>query len=227
VLVSQSVFAQEAVIRKNIAERLPNFPAIDEVTKMPVHGLFEVRAGSDVYYTDASGNHLIQGSITDTRTGVNLTEERIGKLTAIDFSALPLHDAMVSRRGTGTRKIAVFADPNCGYCKKFEQELQAIKDVTVYIFLYPVLGAPSQEASRAIWCSKDNSNAWADWMLRGVKPTAAEASCDTAVLQRNLAFGQKHRIDGTPALVFEDGKRVPGAMDGIQLEKQLVASKAK
>ena len=136
--------AQEAAIRKNLAERLPELPKIDEVTKTPIPGLYEVRVGTELFYTDEQGNHLIQGSIIDTKAQAQPHRRaRIDKLTAIDFAALPLKDAMVFKQGTGARKMAVFADPNCGYCKRIERDLQAVKDVTIYTFLYPVLGADS------------------------------------------------------------------------------------
>ncbi|AKJ31191.1 DsbC family protein [Caldimonas brevitalea] len=221
-LIASAGVAQEAVIRKNLAERLPNLPKIDEVSKAPVDGLYEVRFGTDIVYTDAEGNFLIQGEIIDARVRKNLTEERINKLTAIDFASLPLKDAIVWKNGTGKRKIAVFADPNCGYCKRFEQDLQAVKDVTVYTFLYPILAADSAAKSDAIWCSKDRTKAWLDWMLRSVQPAPAPEGCQTPVA-RNSALGRKHRVTGTPALVFEDGTRVPGAMNTEQIEQQLTA----
>jgi thiol:disulfide interchange protein DsbC len=118
----------------------------------------------------------------------------------------------------------VFADPNCGFCKRFERELQTVKDLTVYTFLYPVLGGDSPEKSRDIWCAKNNTKAWRDWMLDGTKPAHSMGQCDTAALARNVALGRKHKVTGTPALVFEDGKRVPGAMSPEQIEKQLVAA---
>ena len=119
--------AQEAVIRKNLAERLPNFPKIDEVTKTPIPGLWEVRIGHDLLYTDEQGNHVIQGTLFDTRAKVNLTDQRLDKLTAIEFDKLPFKDAMVVKQGSGARKMAVFADPNCGYCKRFERDLLAAR----------------------------------------------------------------------------------------------------
>jgi thiol:disulfide interchange protein DsbC len=213
-------WAQDAAIRKNLAERLPNLPAIDEITKTPMPGLYEVRVGNDVLYTDAEGNYLIQGQIIDTRSRKNLTEERVNKLTAIDFASLPLKDAIVWKNGSGKRKIAVFADPNCGYCKRFERDLQAVKDVTVYTFLFPILAPDSTTKSNAIWCAKDRTKAWQDWMLRGVTPAAAPANCETPVA-RNTELGRKHRVNGTPALVFEDGTRVPGALNTEQIEAQL------
>ncbi len=220
-------WADDASIRKAIAERLPDFPKIDEISKTPIPGLWEIRIGTDIFYSDEHGNHLIQGELIDTKSRANLTEARIARLTAIDFAALPLKDAIVWKQGSGARKLAVFADPNCGYCKKFERDLQQVKDVTVYTFLYPILGGDSPEKSRNIWCAKDSTKAWRDWMIEGVAPLKTMGQCDTAALERNTAFGRKHKVNGTPALVFEDGKRVPGAMGTEAIEKQLAAASRK
>ena len=226
-LFAHAAVAQEALIRKNIAERLPDFPKIDEVTKTPIPGVYELRVGTELVYSDEKGEHIIQGTLIDTRTGVNLTEARIDKLTAIDFASLPLKDAIVYKQGTGARKLVVFSDPNCGYCKKFEREVVQVKDVTVYTFLYSILGGDSPEKSRNIWCAKDNTAVYRDWMVNGAVPPRAMAQCDVAALQRNMAMGKKYRVNGTPALVFEDGKRVPGALPPAQIEAQLTASRAK
>ena len=226
-LLAQAASAQEAVIRKNIAERLPDFPKIDEVSKTPIPGLFELRIGTEILYTDEHGDHVIEGHLIETKTRADLTTARIDKLTAVDFASLPLKDAIVWKQGSGARKLVVFADPNCGYCKKFEKEMQQVKDVTVYTFLYPILGGDSPDKSRDIWCAKDNSAVWRDWMIKGTAPLRSMAACDTAALQRNVALGKKIRVNGTPALVFEDGKRVPGAMAPEQVEKQLVLSRGK
>ena len=134
-----TAFAQEATIRKNLAERLPNLPKIDEIIKTPMNGLFEIRVNdSDIFYTDAEGNFLIQGNLIDTKSKRNLTEERTEKLNAVAFDSLPLKDAFTVVRGNGKRKMAVFEDPNCGYCKRFERDMQKVNDVTVYMFLYPI-----------------------------------------------------------------------------------------
>jgi thiol:disulfide interchange protein DsbC len=221
-----SVFAQEAVIRKNLAERLPSFPKVDEVTKTPVPGLFEVRVGgTEIFYTDAEANYLVQGSLIDTRAKRNLTEERVAKLTEIDFDSLPLKDAFTVVRGNGKRKVAVFEDPNCGYCKRFEADMQTVNNVTVYMFLYPILGPGSTERSKNIWCAKDRAKAWTDWMVKSTDTAAAPASCDIAALNRNVEFGKKHKITGTPTLIFADGNRVPGAIAAAQVEKFLAEVK--
>jgi thiol:disulfide interchange protein DsbC len=220
-----AAYAQEALIRKNLAERLPDFPKIDEVNKTPIPGLYEVRIGTEIVYTDERGDHVIQGNIIDTKTRHDVTQARIDKITAIDFASLPLKDAIVWKQGTGARKIVVFADPNCGYCKKFETEMQQVKDVTVYTFLYPILGGDSPDKAKNIWCAKDNSAVWRDWMIKGAAAPRSMGSCDTSALERNVALGKKYRVNGTPALVFEDGKRVPGALPPAEVEKQLLLSR--
>jgi thiol:disulfide interchange protein DsbC len=223
-LPATAVFAQENTIRKNLAERLPNLPKIDEVSKAPMPGLFEIRVnGSDIFYTDAEGNFLIQGNLIDTKNRRNLTEERVEKLSAVDFDALPLKDAFTIVRGNGKRKVAVFEDPNCGYCKRFERDMQKIDNVTFYMFLYPILGADSVTKSQNIWCSKDKTKAFLDWMIKDASP--ATAACDASALQRNVEFGKKYRITGTPTLIFADGNRVPGAIPSAQVEKFLAEAK--
>jgi thiol:disulfide interchange protein DsbC len=219
-----SAFAQEAAIRKNLTERLPSLPAIDEVVKSPIPGLFEIRVGgTEIFYTDAEGNYLIQGNLIDTKAKRNLTEERVAKLTEIDFATLPLKDAFTIVRGNGKRKVAVFEDPNCGYCKRFEKDLQSVNNVTVYMFLYPILGPASTERSKNVWCAKDRNKAWTDWMTKDVDVPAG--TCDTTALARNVEFGKKHKITGTPTLIFADGNRVPGAIGAAQVEKFLAEVK--
>ena len=212
--------AQEAAIRKNLGDRLPQLKKIDEVTKTAMAGLYEVRVNdTDIFYTDAEGNFLLQGNLIDTKQMRNLTEERVDKLTAVKFESLPLKDAFTMVRGNGKRKLAVFEDPNCGYCKRFERDLQNVDNVTVYMFLYPILGADSVEKSKNIWCAKDKTKAWLDWMVRNQTPKAA--SCDSAAIERNVALGGKYKITGTPTLIFTDGSRVPGAITAAQVEQHL------
>ena len=222
-----SALADEAAIRKNLAERLPKLPSIDEITPTPVPGLFELRINkSDVLYTDAEGNFLIQGSIFDTRQRVDITEQRLNKLSNIDFASLPLKDAFKIVHGKGTRQVAVFSDPNCGYCKRLEKELADTPDVTIHLFLYPILGADSVKKSQAIWCAKDRAKTYTQWMLSG-SPLPSSAGCDTSAVERNVALGQQLRINGTPTLFFVDGTRVPGAIDGERLQALLKSAKPK
>jgi len=217
------VAAQEATIRKNLSERLSNLPKIDEISKTPMNGLYEVRMGNEVMYSDAEGHFLIQGALIDVRQKRNLTEERLEKLSAIPFDQLPAKTAFTQVRGNGKRKLAVFADPNCGYCKRFEKDLQKLDNVTIYHYLYPILGEDSKTKSKNIWCAKDKAKTWNDWMINGTPPP--NANCDTSAIDTIVAFGQKQRITGTPMLLFTDGTRVPGAVPMAQVEKMLTEIK--
>lgn len=225
-LLAGGAFAQEATIRKNLLERLPQIGKIDEITKAPVPGLFEVRVGTDIFYTDAEGHYLIEGQVLDLRQRKNITEERQQKLLAVDFDKLPLKDAFTVVRGDGKRRLAVFQDPNCGFCKKFERDLQKLDNVTIHMFLYPILGNDSVAKARNIWCARDKAKTWQDWMVRDVAiPAAPAPGCDASALDRNREFGRKHQITGTPTLLFTDGRRVPGAITAAQVDKLLAEAK--
>ena len=224
--IGMAALADDASIRKNLAERIPQFLKIDEINKSAMPGLFEIRVnGTEIFYTDADANFLIQGSLIDTKQKRNLTEERIDKLTAIAFDALPMKDSFTIVRGNGKRKLAVFEDPNCGYCKRFEKDLQKVDNVTISMFLYPILGADSAEKSRNLWCTKDKAKAWQDWMVRDQSSAPAAPGCDATALMRNVELGRKYKITGTPTLIFADGSRVPGAIGAAQVEKFLAEAK--
>lgn len=222
--LSFAAAAQEAVIRKNLPARLPNLPTIDEVRPTAMPGLYEVRINqSEILYTDAKGDFLIQGSIIDTKARVDITEQRQNKLSAISFGQLPLKDAFTIVRGKGERKLVVFEDPNCGYCKRFERDLANIDNVTVHVLLYPILGADSVEKSRNIWCAKDSGKVFEDWMVDDVLPPTLK--CDATAVARNVEFGKRARITGTPTMFFADGTRVPGAIPADRIEKMLSQAK--
>ena len=218
--------ADEATIRKNIAERIPQLKQIDEVSKSVMPGLFEIRVnGTEIFYTDAEANFLFQGNLIDTKQRRNLTEERIDKLSAIAFDTLPVKDAFTIVRGNGKRKLAVFEDPNCGYCKRFERDLQKVDNVTISMFLYPILSPDSTEKSRGVWCAKDKAKTWQDFMVRDQAIPPAGAACDASAIARNVELGKKYKITGTPTLVFADGSRVPGAISAQEVEKHLASIK--
>lgn len=214
--------AQNADLKRILESRAPELKGIQEIRKTAIPGLFEVRVGAaDIFYTDAEGNYLVQGALWDLRQRRNLTKERTKALTAFRWDQLPMKDAISFVRGNGQRKLAVFADPNCGYCKLFENELQSVNNITVHVFLISVLGPDSRAKNRNIWCSRDRAKTWQDWMLRQVPAPEAAGMCDASGLDRLDTFRQKYKIDGTPALVFEDGERINGAIDTQALEAKL------
>src|SRR5690606_28716157 len=186
------------------------FPGIhvDAVRVTPMAGIFEIQVGMDLLYADANVDYVLQGSLIDARARRDLTAERLEALQKVSFDTLPLDRAIKQVKGDGSRRIAVFEDPNCGYCKQLQHTLQGVDNVTVYTFLFPILTPDSTTKSRDIWCSADPAKAWHDWMLKGVE--APKAECD-APLEANLALGRKLNVQGTPALFFADGSRVNGA----------------
>jgi thiol:disulfide interchange protein DsbC len=193
---------------------------IKSIDKTPIPGLYEVNLGTQIVYSDASGNYVLIGDMVDTRSSKNLTEARLSETNKIDFAKLPLEDAVKVVKGNGSRKIAVFSDPNCPYCKQLETTLKSIDNVTVYTFLYPVLSPDSTVKSKSIWCSKDRGNSWESWMLDHKAPTTA-ATCDTTAIDKNLKLGRSMNVTGTPTVFLVDGRRLPGAVPADRLEKEL------
>lgn len=212
--------AQETAVRKAIAPRLGEDAKIESVTKTPYSGLYEIQVNGDIIYTDAKAQYLFVGRVVDTRTYQDYTKARLEEINQVPFADLPLDLAMKRVKGNGKRKIAVFEDPNCGYCKRFSQTLQGIDNITIYTFQYNILSSDSITKSRDIWCAADRNKAWEDWMLDGKLPPAASANC-SAPHEKVLELGKRLRVTGTPTIFFADGSRIPGAIDAKGLEAKL------
>lgn len=211
----------EATIKKLIEPRLGEGVKVDSVKETPYAGLYEINTGGDILYTDKNAQYLFVGHVFDAKTSQDLTKERISDVNRIKFSDLPLASALKTVKGNGKRVIAVFEDPNCGYCKRFRQNaLKEIDNVTVYTFMYNILSPDSITKSRNIWCAPDRNKAWDDWMLNGKVPATVAATCANPH-DKILALGQQLRVSGTPAIFFADGSRIPGAIDTKTLEQKL------
>lgn len=216
---------QEAAVKKLIEPRLGEGAKVDEVTKTPYAGLFEVRVGSDIFYTDAAAKYVFVGRIMDAQSSRDFTRERVDELNKVKFADLPLDLAMKKVKGNGKRVIAVFEDPNCGYCKRFHKTtLQEVDNVTVYTFLYNILAEDSSVKARNVWCSTDRNKAWSDLMVDGKAAAAAPASCQ-APNDKVLALGQKLNVTGTPTIIFADGSRSPGWIDAKTMEAKFSSLK--
>ncbi len=215
----------EENIKKMIEPRLSNGVKIDSVKETPYAGLYEIRAAGDILYTDKKGEYLIVGHVFNAKTSENLTTKRIDEINKIKFSDLPLDSALKLVKGNGKRVMAIFEDPNCGYCKRFRQTtLQELDNVTVYTFMLNILSEDSAVKSKNIWCAPDRNKAWDDWMISGkVAPTAA-ANCANPN-EKISELGRKYRIQGTPAIFFTDGSRIPGAVDLKALEAKFATIK--
>jgi thiol:disulfide interchange protein DsbC len=212
----------ESQIKAELKKQVPEAP-VDSVRKLPYGNLYEVVANGEIFYTDDKASFLVLGQVIDLKTKENITDARLRQVNAIQFDKLDFKNAIKIVRGNGMRKIAIFEDPNCGYCKRFERDLLGVNDVTVYVFLYPILSQNSVEQSKAIWCAKDPGKMWLDHMTKDLAPSG-DGKCTTP-LDENLAFGRDKRINGTPTIIFENGERVPGVMPIPEVEKHLAMGK--
>jgi thiol:disulfide interchange protein DsbC len=221
VLVTTACSAGESEIRKNIEARFPG-AKVDSVNKTPISGIYEVVVdGDQIIYSDSSANYVLVGEMLQTKDRRSLTKERMDKLTEVKFDSLPFDQALKIVRGNGSRKMAVFSDVDCPYCRKLEPELAKLQNVTIYNFLYPLpFHKDAGRKSKLVWCSKDPVKAWEDMMLRNKEPENADTDCPNPI-DANLALGQKLRVQGTPAMIFANGKRAPGYMPADRIEAML------
>ncbi|MCF8197887.1 MAG: DsbC family protein [Sulfuritalea sp.] len=212
--LSLAAFADQADVKKAVEAKLGK---VDSIAKAPMAGMWEVSVDDQIIYVDDKAGFLILGSLHDLKTGKNLTAEKV-------FNSLPLELAVKQVRGPGKNIMVTFEDPNCGFCKKLANDILTLKDVTVYTFLYPVLGDDSYDKSKAIWCAKDKAKAWTDWMNNGRKPPTASEKCDIAGLEKSMQLGRKLRINGTPAIFFAGGERVGGYIPAQEIQKRFSSS---
>lgn len=202
--------------------RLPNFPAVEKVTKLPYGAIYEVQtAGRQVFYTDEKGEILIVGNMIEVKTQKNLTRDRIEALSKIAWSELKFENSFSYKKGNGKREIAVFTDPNCPYCKKFEEELSKLDNVTIHYFPVKFLGPDSAEKAASVWCANDKVAAWHNWMLKGAVPEKKE--CDASAIDRNMEFARVYGVTGTPTSYFRDGSRLSGLVPREELEKRFAS----
>lgn len=224
VLLASSVHAGESEIRQSLQSKFPNLGKIEHIVKTPYSGLYEVVLGDQLLYTDAKGEYLFDGHVIELKNRRDLTEERRRVLFAVDFDKLPLDIAIKRVKGDGSRRMAYFTDPNCGFCRKLEKELSRIDNVTLYLFVGPIFSPASEDLVRNVKCAKDPIKAWDELMLNGNAP--ANATCNTKT-DKVMALSKKMGVNGTPNLIFGDGVQVPGYMPAEELEKRLDQSRKK
>ncbi len=222
-LASAANAEDTAQLRQALSRVLPNFPATAKIIKTPYAGLYEVDVGGHLFYTDAKGSFLFAGEILDTRTGTNVTKARIEELDRVDWKTFPLKDSLSVVYGAGKRQIVVFEDPYCPYCHQLEQTLEKMGNMTVHVFLFPVIRPDSPAKARDVWCAPDRARAWQDWMDQQKAPPAASSKCDTSAIKANLALGQRLGVQSTPTMFMPNGDRLSGAVDAAEIEKHFGA----
>ena len=222
-LFAGSAQANEPLIRKTLTQQFPG-ASITSVQKTPYSGLFEVYLDGQLVYVDAKAQYVFAGDVIDLKSRSNLTQARLNQLQAVKWNTLPLGDALKTVKGKGERKLVVFSDVDCPYCRKFEAELAKVDNITVYTFLYPIEGLHPKavQTSKQIWCAPDRNKAWDDYITRGSVPNN-DGKCANPV-DSTIALGGKLKVSGTPTLIFANGVRVPGMVPAAQLERLLAAN---
>lgn len=209
-----ATLADEAAVRAMIQDKLRGAGQVESIRKAPWGALYEVVVrgpdGPQIYYVDDRARVLISGQAIDAKTGRNLTAERERELNKVNWEALPFQWAITSKRGTGRRKIAILSDPNCPYCKRFEEDLATLDDITVHILPYAVISPQSVRQAKSVWCSKDRVKAWNELMFRRVEPQAG-AGCDNPI-EKLIELGRKLGANSTPTWYLENGERHSGAV---------------
>ena len=215
--------ADESVIRKALSQQFPG-AQISSVAKTPYSGLFEVYLDGQLIYVDPKAQYVFTGDVIDLKKRTNLTQARLNQLQAIKWDSLPLNNALKTVKGKGERKLVVFSDVDCPYCRKFEAELAKVDNITVYTFLYPIEGLHPKavQTSKQIWCAPDRNKAWDEYITRGTVP-GNDGKCANPV-DATIALGSKLKVGGTPTLFFANGQRVPGMVPAAQLERLLAAN---
>jgi thiol:disulfide interchange protein DsbC len=212
----------EAAIKRTLIARYPKIPIVD-IEPSAVPGIYEVFTGGTIVYSDRTGDHLFVGRLIETSSNRDLSAERLDVYNGVDFGKLPFERAIKIVKGNGSRRLAIFEDPDCPYCQRLEQELSSVKDLTVYVFLYPLEdvhpGATSH--AHAIWCSPDRSTAWTEWMVNRKPPPGG--SCSDDPIGANEKLGRALRINTTPTLFLPNGHRIRGVPELAALQQMLTS----
>jgi len=225
VLATAQAGPQEDAVKESF-EKFAGMPVVSTVTKTSYGGLYELMLkNGQLVYTDEKVSFMLDGRLIDTVKRVDVTQQRMTALETIDFGVLPLDNAIKQVRGNGERVLVSFEDPNCGYCKKLWQEFSHVDNVTLYTFLYPILSEESTQMSHDIWCAKNRTEVWNEWVMKNKTPP--NAKCDNDVVDENVALGRQLRIFGTPTLFLADGSRLGGYMSATQLEQALNSQRKK
>lgn len=219
-LFSPAGHADTNTVRKAFLARFPGAD-VESVRRMPVGGLYEIVSDGQIVYTDEKMDYLLSGSLFDLRghTERNLTRERTMQITA-HLLVESRGNAIKRVKGNGKRVLYTFEDPNCGYCKALQKELDKIGNVTIYTFLWPILSPSSVDKSAAIWCAKDRARAWEAAMTKAVIPPAPSKACKTPLRQNSL-LARRFGIQGTPAIYLANGEQIGGYVSAARIEQAL------
>ncbi len=214
-----SAFAQdfnEAALIKAVTENTKGAVKPDAIRRSPVAGVFEVKAGAEIIYVDKTGRYaFVENHLIDLAEGKDLTATRLEEMTTIDFDSLPLDKAIVTVRGKGTRRLAVFEDPYCMHCRTLRKLLSQIDDVTIYAFPISLQRNDGFLLASAAMCAANKTKAWEAIMTTDAPSAAgksASPACKTTIASFMELADKTLNIKGTPTVFLSDGRRIEGAV---------------
>ncbi|PWB30863.1 bifunctional protein-disulfide isomerase/oxidoreductase DsbC [Pseudomonas sp. SDI] len=216
----------EQAIRKTLQSLESQVP-VESIAASPLNGLYEVKLkGGRVLYASADGQFLVQGYLFQVQDGkpINLTEKAERVAIAKTINGIPAAEMVVyPAKGETKSHITVFTDTTCPYCHKLHAEVAELnkRGIEVRYLAFPRqgLGSPGDEQLQAVWCSSDRKGAL-DKMIDGKEIKAAK--CANPVSQQ-FQIGQSIGVNGTPAIVLEDGQVIPGYQPAAQVAKLALA----
>jgi len=216
-----TTLAAHADFAQDIIDRFPGAAGAKIERAFP--GFWAVVKDNEVVFIRDDLSVLINGEVVDLASNKSLTAQfREANKPKINIGEFNVKDSI--RFGSGSRRLFVFTDPDCPYCRQIEAEFDKLKNVEVFVFLFPLvsLHPAARVVSESIWCNHDRASAWKSYLQQGKIPPFA--TCDNPI-SRNLALGERLKIQGTPALIFEDGTVVPGLIPADRIEARLVAAR--
>lgn len=218
-----AITPQEKTMLEKLNKEYPKLN-VEDVIFLPTVNLYElhIKNNTNLAFTNPNIDYfLMAGEIVDAKNKKSITADRELINVQRFFFNLPVDKAIVIKYGKGTRKVAIFTDPDCPFCKASDQDIHkklTNQDITFYYYMNPLKIPGHEEAplkARKIWCSPDKGKAWTDWMINGVLPnnpgTCANPVADTKALSEAVGF------NSTPTLVFDNGLVWRGQMMSEQV----------
>ncbi len=215
-LFSLNTFADDVAIKKAINKFMPQ-EKVDSIKPSEIHGLYEVKVGANIFYVSEEGKYLMQGQIFDTEAKKNLTEARMADVRKASLDKIGIGNMIVFKPEVSKHEISVFTDIDCGYCRKLHSEMDQYlaQGITVRYLFFPRAGKGSESYNKAVsvWCAADRQKA----LTAAKKNEALEAkNCDNPV-DEHMQLGEEFGMSGTPMIVTDKGKLLPGYVPADRL----------
>lgn len=196
------------------------------VKKAGVDGLYQVELdGLRFIYTTADASHMIAGDLYEVATqGLeNLSDvERSGSRAKL-LAEIPEKDMIVfAPKGETKATVTVFTDVDCYYCQKLHADVPKMNEMGIKVrylaFPRAGIGSPSYQKIASAWCADDKQDSMTKLKARQEIPMNV---CKDNPVESHYILGQKVGVNGTPALLLDDGQLLPGYLPPARMAQAL------